>query len=208
MKKVLALVLICYSGLVFATQRAVTDTGDIVILRDNGTWEFASKNQTSDSKIETDHTKYKKPASSKFLLKSKRNSAEVWLNQKIWSFKRAQANSPSEYQFRLNGQDLYGMLLAERTEMPVKTLAIAAIENAKKAATNVRIFKKEYRYVNGHKVLFMNFSGNIQGADFTYYGYYYSDKTGSTQFLTYCASNLASTYKKNIFKFLNGLDRK
>ena len=47
--------------------------------------------------------------------------------------------------------------------------------------------------------------GTIQGIKFSYFGYYYSDKSGSTQLLAYTASNLADKYKIEIENFLNGL---
>ena len=49
----------------------------------------------------------------------------------------------------------------------------------------------------------MQMDGTIQGIKFSYFGYYYSDKSGSTQLLVYTASNLADKYKIEIENFLN-----
>ena len=83
-------------------------------------------------------------------------------------------------------------------------MAQIALENAKKAAPDARIVKEEYRVVNGNKVIYLEMEGTIQGIKFKYLGYYYSDRSGSTQYLTYTGANLVGEYKKDIERFLNG----
>ena len=50
----------------------------------------------------------------------------------------------------------------------------------------------------------MEMKGTLQGINFMYLGYYYSDDAGSTQFIAYTASSLVSKYKSEIYNFLNG----
>ena len=83
-------------------------------------------------------------------------------------------------------------------------MAQIALENAKKAAPDARIVKEEYRVVNGNKVIYLEMEGTIQGIKFKYLGYYYSGRSGSTQYLTYTGANLVGEYKKDIERFLNG----
>ena len=52
----------------------------------------------------------------------------------------------------------------------------------------------------------MEMKGTTQGIKFMYLGYYYSDDSGSTQFITYTGSNLVNKYKLEIYDFLNGLE--
>ena len=47
--------------------------------------------------------------------------------------------------------------------------------------------------------------GTIDGFSVFYYGYYFSNDKGTTQFVTYSTTNLFDFYKVEIEKFLNGL---
>jgi hypothetical protein len=49
----------------------------------------------------------------------------------------------------------------------------------------------------------MEMLGTIQGVKFKYLGYYYSDDSGSTQYLTYTGANLVEKYQTDIENFLN-----
>lgn len=86
----------------------------------------------------------------------------------------------------------------------IVALTNVALKNAKSVAPGMKITKREYRVVNGTKVLFMEMQGILQGADFTFRGYYFSNSTGSTQFLTYTGTNLVEKYAQEIQSFLNG----
>ncbi len=97
------------------------------------------------------------------------------------------------------------MVIAEGIQVEREALINLAISNARNAAPDVKVIEKEYRTVNGKKIIYMKMQGTIQSIKFTYLGYYYSDKTGSTQLLTYTASNLVEKYKPEIFDLLNGL---
>jgi hypothetical protein len=46
--------------------------------------------------------------------------------------------------------------------------------------------------------------GTIQGIKFVYLGYYYSDKHGSIQFITYTSKNLLKDYRADMETLLNG----
>lgn len=161
--------------------------------------------KTKEKAINTNKTKFKKPESSEFILKSKNNNSAFWIDTDKWSFKKATGNTDAEYELELKGNDLYGMVITEAIHIPVESLTDVALTNARSAAPDAVITEKEYRYVNGNKVIYMEMSGTIQGMKITYLGYYYSDSSGSTQFLTYTGSNLVGKYKTEITDLLNGL---
>ena len=50
----------------------------------------------------------------------------------------------------------------------------------------------------------MEMEGTLQGTSFTYLGYYYSNETGTTQFITYTGTSLVKKYRSDIEDFLNG----
>jgi hypothetical protein len=205
MKKVLVTILVLLAATSYASQKAITDKGEEVILHDDGTWEYSDKEKKPTKTIETSKEKFEKPKSSSFLLKSTKNNSAYWINIDKWSFEKATGNSAAEYQFKLKGKDLYAMAITEGIEVSLESLADLALTNARGAAPDAKIVRQEYRVVNGNKVIYMEISGTIQSIKFTYLGYYYSDASGSTQLTTYTASNLVDKYKSEINDFLNGL---
>ena len=68
----------------FGQQKALTETGDEVILYDDGTWKYT--NQAETTFIDTNKVEFKKNDNSTFLLKSKKFNIGVWINPKKWKF--------------------------------------------------------------------------------------------------------------------------
>lgn len=196
------------AGVYAEDQQAITDTGRAVILKDDGTWSYADGSTRSVQKVvaRVNHKKFVKPKDATFQVKSLKNSSSVWINPLKWSFKKKNADNPAEYIFKSRDKDLYAMLIPEGIAMSVEALADIALVNAKKAAPDAKIIKKEYRNVNGQKVIYMEMRGSIKGINFVYRGYYHSSKKGSTQLVVYTGANLVDKYKDDIDELLNGLD--
>lgn len=183
---------------------AITETGDEVILYEDGTWSYTNENFTEATEIPVNNKEFTKDALSTFLVKSKKFNIGVWIDPKKWSFTKGEKNEDSEFEFQMKGEDLYAISITEKIQIPLETLKGIAIDNAKSAAQNIKVVKEEYRTVNGVQVLMLQMSGNIQGLEFMYYGYYYSNPNGTIQLLTYTGKNLFKGYKDEIELFLNG----
>ncbi len=184
---------------------AVTETGDEVILYDDGTWKYQNEDQLLENEIPMNKNKFEKDKASTFLLKSNKINVGIYLNPKKWSFTKSTDNPEAEYELQLKGEDLYGMLITEKVEIPLETLKTIAVENGKAAAPDLMIVKEEYRIVNGLKVLLLQMNGTMQGIKFSYYGYYFSNANGTLQFVTYTSQNLIDSFKPESEKLLNGL---
>lgn len=203
MKKIIVATLLLWSITGYAGQKAITDTGDVVILNDDGTWVYSDDAKKTTSSIGTNKRKFLKPKDSSFLLKSKINNSAFWVNTHRWTFGKGDA-ADIEYKFRLKGKSLYGMAITEEISMPVVALADIALANMKDVAPDAKMVRQEYRFVNGKKLLYMEINGTIRGIQYSYRGYYYSNDYGVTQFLTYTGTNLVSKYTSEINDFLNG----
>lgn len=182
---------------------AVTESGDEVLLYNDGTWKYIKEPENSTPT--TNPTTFTKGDDATFQVKSKKMPAHIWINPKKWSFQKSGPDDASEYEFELKGEDAHGLLIAEKIEIPLPDLKNIAFENAKEVAPDIEIIHEEYRTVNGVRVLCMQMNGTIQGIKFTYYGYYFSSESGTVQFLTYTSQNLFSTYRKDMEELLNGL---
>ena len=206
MKKTILTGLILFTvQLISAQINAVTETGDEVILYEEGTWKYLNDSIIENSVIPVNDKEFFKGKKSTFLVKSKKLNVGIWINPKSWSFTKGTDNDAFEFQFQKKGDDLYAMLISEKMQIPIETLKGIAIENAKSAAPDIKVIKEEYRNVNGIQVLMLQMSGTIQGMRFTYYGYYYSNSNGTIQLLTYTGENLFNNYLNDIEEFLNGL---
>ena len=204
MKKRLILLLLASAACHAETLKGITETGDEVILKDDRIWCYVNPTVVTNEGIALNPREFNKPAASTFPVRSKKNDCSVWIETKRWSFERSTGGA-TEYTFELKGEDAYGMMINEAIQMEVEPLAQIALENARAAASDVEVVKKEYRMVNGKKVIFMQMAGTISGMKFTYLGYYYSDKSGSTQLVAYTGTALVEKYRAELESFLNGL---
>jgi len=184
--------------------RAITDTGEEVILSEDGTWKYLNSDQVAQVEMVENPAIFTKDDNSSFLLKSNNVNVGFWINPKKWKFQKASGNEAAEYELNFENGDLYGMIITEKIEMPVETLKDIAIENAKSVAPNMISINEEYRNVNGVKLLFMQMDGTTQGIDFSYYSYYFTNSNGSVQFVTYTSQNLLKDFIPDIEELLNG----
>lgn len=206
MKIVLTLLIAITTFNAVATdKKAITDNGEIVILKSDGTWSYES--ELVKQELTLNPTVFSRNNKSTFQLKSKTNSSSFWIDPKKWFFKQKNnGHDVAEYTLGIKGSDIYGMVITEGISMDVEALASTAFSNAQAAAPNIKVTKKEYRTVNGHKVIYMEMQGTIQTIDVSYFGYYFTDESGSTQYLAYTGSNLVDKYADDIATLLNGFD--
>lgn len=188
-----------------AQTKAVTEKGDEVILYSDGTWKYTNDSTIKETEIKTNDHPFIKDKKSTFLVKSNKVNVGIWIDPKAWTFSKNSDNEDAEFQFQKKDEDLYALLISEKMEIPVENLKSIAFDNAKSAAPDIKIINEEYRTVNGIKVLMLQMAGTIQGMRFTYYGYYYSSKNGTIQFLAYTGESLFEQYKESIENLLNGL---
>lgn len=207
MKKIIVCVFICTSINPCSSQtKAVTETGDQVILFNDGTWKSTETKSGWETRLDT--LKFSKPSTSTFRVKGNVVDYSIWINPKKWQFKKDdESDTPIEYKFTLSGQDAYGMIISERIQVPISSLKEIAINNAKKAAPDAKLVKEENRKVNGRNVCLLQMEGTLSGISFVYYGYYYSDADGTVQFITYTSKNLFEKYKPEMENLLNGFEK-
>jgi hypothetical protein len=204
MKKIIILTFLSFVFInASAQKKAITDTGEEVILYPDGTWKYVN-GLDSARVIGSNNTLFVKPPTNTFLLKSKKFNIGFWINPKKWRVQTEKNNDDAEYELHEETNDLYAMMITEKSEIPILTLKDIAIKNARKVAPDITIEKEEFRIVNGQKVLLVQMKGTYNGVRFIYYGYYYSNKNGSVQFITYSTNNLLVDNIKDCDDLLNG----
>jgi len=206
MNKILSITgLILISIPSYAQQNAVTEHGEPVILYDDGTWIYAHPDTIAWQDILVNPDEFYSSKKATFLLESTRTNMGCYLDTNTWTIKKVNEDEAAEFEINNLDAGLYGMMITEKIDLPLESLANIALDNAKAAAPDVEVTEKEYRYVNGLKVLMMRMTGTIQGIKFSYYGYYYSTPKGATQFLVYSTEDIVDGNISEIFDLLNGL---
>ena len=195
---------VCFFSVSNAQIKGVTETGDEVVLYENGTWKYIKEFKNVDS-IKTNPVSFAKSPNSTFLLKSQRGNLGFWIDPKKWNFKKALPDSDSEYSIDLKGQSLQATIITETAEIPLDSYISLALENGKAASPDIHITNKEYRLVNGLKVLCLQFEGSQAGIKFAYTGYYFSAPNITVQIVAFTYQSAMTKYAKDIEELLNGL---
>lgn len=203
MKLYFVLAYLLFSSLLHAQQKGVTETGEQVILYENGTWKYANDFRNPKLVIKVNPVEFKKSDNANFLLKSKKAEVGFWIDPKKWIFGKAISNTSAEYELSLKGQDLQAVIIIENLEVPLESLKKIAVENAKSTSPDYHIVHEEYRTVNGLKILYTFSEGTISDIKFNFSAYYYSDKDVAIQFLV--IDNKKDKYKNEIEELLNGI---
>lgn len=72
--------------------------------------------------------------------------------------------------------DIFASLITEKASIPIENLADILLENAQGQTSDVEVIKKEYRIVNGLKVLCLQMRMTVKGMRFVYFSYNFSNK--------------------------------
>ena len=195
---------ILISSTAYSQISAVTENGDEVFLYDDNTWIYKNENLSNKSLSSISYPIYNYDKNSTFLVKSNKIKMGVYIDPKKWSFNKSLSDE-YEYEFELKNEELFAMMINEKIEMPLENLKELAFYNFSFAADDARIVNQEFRSVNDLLILMLHMEGTIEGLSVFYYGYYFSNDKGTTQFVTYSTTNLFDSYKSEIEKFLNGL---
>lgn len=182
---------------------AVTQTGEQVVLYQDGTWTYVNKDSLTTD-IHTNPKSFNKDNKASFLLKSKRVPVGCWIDTKKWQFESPAEGDVVEYELDHNNGVLYAMMLTEKLDIPLTSLGNIAIENARDAAPDLQVLEKEYRTVNGTKILMLRMIGTIQDIRFTYLGYYYTGQGSAVQFLVYGTDDSLKENLTEVETLLNG----
>ena len=202
----LTVIFFSYQQICTAQKKAITDQGDEVILYENGTWKYTKDFDAKDNnKIPLSSINHVRNKNASFLLKSSKGNLGFWIDPKKWNFGKSSSNKSAEYEFSLKDETLFGVIISEAVNIPIESYVDIAIQNGRDAAPDMKIVHKEYRIVNGLKVLHLQMEGTQAGVKFLYYTYYYSTENATIQFLV---TSYASSFKKHASdaeELLNGL---
>jgi len=185
--------------------KATTEDGRQVLLNNDGSWVYIEDQDPAPPK-KKQFKQYFKPKSALVLLKGQRMTYGLWYDSSKWVVDQVVDNASAEYELSHVHGDRYVVIIPERIKIPLDTLKIAAIANAKKVAPDIEVLQEETRIVNGLKILCLIMNATIQDIPVSYVNYYYSGKDGAVQLMAYTGQNLFEEYKQDLFDLLNGFE--
>lgn len=202
----LPLIFVFFQEVCKAQKKAVTESGNEVILYENGTWKYLKEFDANDSnKIELNSLSFTKSKNASFLLKSTNGNLGYWIDPKKWKFGKSTSNPNADFELEFKGQSLQGVIVSEAANIPIESYVEIALQNGRQSAPDLKIMHKEYRIVNGLKVLHLEMEGTQAGVKFTYYSYYFSNESSTVQFLVVCYATTFKKFKNEAEELLNGL---
>lgn len=185
--------------------KATTEDGKDIILDPDGTWSYLETRESS-SLSDKGLPKFFKPKSANALLRGKHVKYGLWYDRSKWILDQHIDNISAEYELTHVEGDRYVVIIPERIQIPLETLKIAAIANAKKVAPDTQISFEENRLVNNRKLLCLKMDTIIQGIPVSFINYYYSGKAGAVQLMAYTGQNLLDEYTPDLMDLLNGFE--
>lgn len=211
MKKILYLTLIlivCAKASFAQAIKAVTETGEEVILNSDGTWHSASIQKGYTTRLDT--LSFTKDKNATFLVKGQKIKYAICVDPKKWKFKSGEDANESgsgkiEYFFTLKGEEAYGMTIPMHTPIKLSAIPETMTVGIKKISEDARVLHEETRKVNGKIIKEMEFACTVNGIKLIYEVYCYSDDNGTIQFYTATSENMYNQYKPELEKLLNGL---
>lgn len=195
---ILALACAGFAHAGFAQETVKTESGRVVILNANGTWQYSTA--LLDEREQSQKNKRSPNATTKFDMG--KTGCSLFYDAAKWK-KTSEEQGRTTFQHKNN--DGYAMVLFERIFIPMDNISDLALQNAQKASSNVKVIAQDSRTVNGTKVIAAQMSGTLKGIPFTYLNYYFSVRGGTVQIFTYTGTNIFLEYKTDFEEFLNGV---
>ncbi len=203
----LCLVLYLLHGRLIAQIKAITDTGDEIILLDNKTWRFKNEKTNISPTIKLN---FSRGSNSTFLIKSKINGFGVYLNPKTYIFNRESDGKDAEFGFTSRKKNSWGLMINESIGVPLKSMRTVQIENLKEKATNIEVLKEEYIVVNGVEALHLRIKADVKelgDLSCIYCTYSTSTKDSTTQLTSFTTEINFKTCSEDMYELLNGLTK-
>jgi hypothetical protein len=209
MKYLLIALLLTLNLDVLGQEIAVSERGDSVLLKANGTWDYLSNlsgAMREELIIEENDKLFKLAKEAESEAKGLDDAYRVYYDNEVWRrISPAELNEESDLSWSMNGGDAYAMVIFEEIEIDIEDLSQIAFDNAREISNGMEMISREYRNVNGKTLICMEMAGVLSGMKVSYYSYYFSYENGSIQFHTFTGTQVLEKYRSRFEDMLNGL---
>ena len=115
MKTIIIFFIIIINTLSVAQINAITENGDTVLLKNDGTWEFKTEYSELDSNseftVDTNYTPFFKSDLARKVVKGQNVNYELWYDSNKWELTNTASNPSAEYIFKYKHGEAYCMII-------------------------------------------------------------------------------------------------
>lgn len=180
---------------------ATTKDGRTVTLKANGTWAFV---QVPENRI-PEGSNFLKPVEATNKVVNRTGQIAVWYDSGLWTVEKLEGES-AEYQFALKSGDVYARLITERLSVPIPLLRKTIETNALKVCEEFTAIEESKIVVNGREVFLLKARVSMQGIEYIFCWYYFSNSSGTTQLFSYTSESIFDEEREAILDLMNGLE--
>lgn len=213
MKKKIYPIVICLTAFLFSTKAqltAITENGDSLVIFANGTWDYLENFRDGKDGLEDmeiNESPFSKSPEAQQKVTGKTGMYNFHYDrEKLKRLPPGQLNEDAEFTFLVKDEDAYVMIIYEKMNMPVETLSNIALSNLIEHAPNANIDLREWRTVNGKKMICQQISATVTGIELVYLSYFFTDERGSIQLHTFCGKSYFEELRSSLEEYLNGLE--
>ena len=188
-------------GRLLAQIKAITDTGDEIILLDDKTWKYKIEKNNLDFNT---NKKTSETNNSNQLIKSDIGDFGVNINQNIIQTNSHSFNKDAEFTFVSKNGKFWALFMTEKISFPLKFLKDFKIKSMKEKIESFEILKEDERIVNGMKIMHVQLKGISKNFKFVYCIYFASSESSTSQLFSYCLESDFENNRENMYKFLDG----
>ena len=188
-------------GRLIAQIKAITDTGDEIILLDDKTWRYKIEKNKLDLNT---NKKTSETNNSNQLIKSNIGDFGVSINPNTIKTNSYSFNKDAEFTFASKNGKFWALFMTEKISFPLKFLKDLKIKSMKDKIESFEILKEDERIVNGMKIMHVQLKGTSKNFNFVYCIYFASSESSTSQLFSYCLESDFENNRENMYKFLDG----
>lgn len=197
--------------------KARTPNGTTVILYPDGTWRYQLDTSKKTVVIALDSTRRKDSiltnpqifqvsAFATHLVKSKVVDFGVYVDNNLWGIKTCSINEDGEMKFLDKADNCYAEMITEPTEGGlINDMEYFVLNSARNRAPDAEITTREFRMVNGIKVLCLGLKGTVKSLKIELLNYSYADESGIIQLVAWTTQKKFNKNYGVLARFLSGL---
>jgi hypothetical protein len=213
---ILFLLSLCFCAA--TTAQVKTDTTIEITIKVKGTIKYKVGDSTvklftihpdslsNNDSIPLNPQNYEVPFAATYLYKSKMAGIGLYVDKDLWGIKSCSMNESCEKKFLCKGENCFASLVTESTEdVALRDMEYFVLESALTNSPDAEITMKEFRMVNGIKVLCLGLKGSIKSLRFEGLTYIYTTENEIVQLWCYTTQKKFRKKLGIIERFLCGL---
>ena len=158
--------------------------------------------EVETDEISTNSQIFNKNSNADFYIRLKKANVGVWVDTSKWEIDKADTHLTFKYKTSYSTELHLYYFTTKRTDIENCNLQIEIWENVFK---NFNLISKEYREVNGTKIIFLDIEGRYGTTPETMIGYHKAVGNGTITFRCVIATQNISAFENDIIELLNGL---